>query len=153
MPLGKKSFLFGELDSPFCCSINPDCLNCMRTKLKASCIVVFVKTEEGWQLGSFQGEIPEDAAEALFYGMLRSSVPQVLANYPSGLLLKTDREIDEFCPQLHILFGKSVLAATVMLGEFKGIRLAWRDQSESFSFDELAEIQCTGNCPPGCRPC
>lgn len=145
-----KSTRFGELEIPFDACNRPDCLNCMRTKLRATCVVVFVKADGIWELGSFQADIPQDAAEAIFYGMLRNKVPQTIADLPSGILLSNSPEISQAFPHLGILADKSIVAARVMLGEFQGVRLAWRDQNDAFSPEELLAIRCSGSCPEGC---
>ncbi len=145
--------LFGDLINPFCCSSNPDCLTCMRTKLRATCVVVFVQEGSNWELGSYQGELPQDAAEAEFYGMLVAKVPHILMAKPDGVLLRTDREITDMFQNYGIFIGKSLVAAQFKLGKYEGVRLAWRDQTDPFSKDDLYAIQCQGKCPTGCGPC
>lgn len=116
-------------------------------------MVVFFRSEDGWRLASYQGDKPQSDAEIEFYCMLREGVPEVVEAYEEGLLLTDNRAIETTLPGVKgLLAGTSVIAARVSIGSFYGVRIAWRDSSDPFTEEELAIIQCVGNCPQGCEP-
>ena len=132
---------------------DPDCLRCMRKKLRATGIAVFFQSEEGWRLSSYQGERPSEAAEIEAYSLLAKGVPEAVARAEKGLVLVGDEAILAALPGAQGLFsGQSIVAAQVRIDNFSGVRIAWRDCVEPFDALDLATIQCVGNCPPGCCP-
>lgn len=144
--------VFGELVEELCCNKDPDCLRCMRLKLRAESVVIFVRIGDNWEVGSYQSDIPREAAEAEFYALLKEHVPQTLNHYPRGLRLLDNKEILQVFPKAIRFLGKSIISAPYKLGNYEGYRLAWRDQSDPFSAQELDIIQCQGLCPSGCGP-
>lgn len=149
--LANKFAQFGDVVNPFCCRNRPDCLTCMKLKLNATCVAVFVKDDSSWCLSAYQGDLPQDAAEVEFYGMLKDRVPHVLFEQPEGTILCSDKDITEMFPKVEILLGRAIIASRFKLGTYEGVRLAWRDQSQPFSRKEKEAIECGGQCPDGCR--
>ena len=130
---------------------DPDCLRCMRRKLRATGVVVFFRRGDEWLLGNFEGDKPQDAAETDFECMLQFGVPQALEVHQNGIVLADDRAIQSVLGKAaSLLLGNCVIAAPVHRGGSVGLRLAWRDQSDPFSGEELRIVQCEGLCPSGC---
>lgn len=140
-------------EDPFC--RDPDCLRCMRQKLKALGLVVFFReadAADAWRIGNFQGDKPQEAAQAEFEYMLKCGVPEIIAKRGSFILTNA-QDIKVTFPKLKEFFkGCSLIAAHVKGGESSGVRLAWRENSEPFSEKDLEIIRCSGNCPSGCEP-
>jgi hypothetical protein len=131
--------------------LDPDCLKCMRKKLRATALAVFFRDGAGWRIGSFQGDKPASSAEVEFYAMLQSGVPEIIYASADGLFINDDRALREHFPSLiPLLSGSSVIAAVVKRQQLEGVRIAWRDNSDPFEAKDLDTIRCDGNCPDGC---
>lgn len=129
---------------------DPDCLNCLRRKLKAISVAVFINGEDGWCLSDYQGEKPSGDAEIDFFCMLEQRVPEVIAAHPDGLVIVTQEQMDQTLNQAKELFcGYSIVAAPVNRGSFTGVRLALRDALDPFTEQDLETVRCFGLCDEG----
>lgn len=128
----------------------PNCLRCLRTKLEAIGVVVFVKDQDSWLLNAFQGDVPEDVAEVMFYGMIKLGVPEKIFAQGRDFVLSDNAQIQEMFPQVETFRDTSLIAARVAYGEFKGVRVAWREQSRPYSEKDLGTVNCVGECPEAC---
>lgn len=129
---------------------DPDCIRCLRQSLRATQIVVFFRENEHWRIGSFQGDRPSPDAEVDFFSMLRGGVPETVEAQGDAFILSDDKSIENMFGSVNdLLCGNSVIAAPVRLGNLTGVRLAWRDDSDPFSEEDLALIKCLGKCPEG----
>lgn len=147
----KKGGAYRFISDPFC--RDPDCLRCLRRKLRAVGVAVFFRSPEGWRIGNYQGDKPSAAAEVEFECLLRARVPDVVAAHSRGLILCGEEELQAKFGSVSKLFRScSVIAAHVQGGESSGVRLAWRDDSEPYEEEDLATIKCSGECPDGCQP-
>lgn len=130
---------------------DPDCIRCLRTKLRAVGAVVFFREQDGWRLDKFQGEKPYEDSEAEFQYLLAAGVPDNVVSLGESIILSDDKQIAAAFPRSgQLLFGHSVIAAQVHHGETSGVRLAWRDIQDPFTQADLEVIECVGSCPPGC---
>lgn len=130
---------------------DPDCVRCMRKKLRATGVVVFFKTGHDWHLGNFEGDKPSAAAQTDFECMLRFGVPQSLEPFEGGIVIPDDQTLSGTLGKAaSLLEGCCVIAAPVHRGHSVGVRLAWRDQTDPFTAQELDIIHCEGLCPTGC---
>lgn len=132
---------------------DPDCMSCLREKLRALCVIVFFRIEDGWRIGGFQGDRPLRDAEVHAYALLTEGVPELVASHEEGFILSNKQSISDVFGSVGNLFdGCSVLAAPVRRGRSRGVRLAWRDAKDPFTEVELETIRCFGECPHGCEP-
>jgi hypothetical protein len=132
---------------------DPDCLKCLRSKLKADGVVVFFAPDaqqQEWRIGNFQGLRPRSAAEVDFEIMLANRVPEIVTSNPEGVLVCDDLTLESLFPAMAYLWkGKSLVAARVT--RLRGVRLAWRDdETEPFTADDLKTLECFGQCPRDC---
>ena len=131
---------------------DPDCIRCLRKKLRATGVAVFFKKEFGWILDNFEGDKPGEAAEAEFQYMLKAGIPDTLLKQENGLILPDQEAIAAVLPQISGLFEGSCLIATpVRRGPSLGVRLAWRDSLDPFTTADLKTIECLGECPENCE--
>ncbi len=131
---------------------DPDCLKCLRQKLRALCVVVFFRKQDSWVLDNFQGDKPAEAAEAEFQYMLKLGIPETALKLGKVAVLNGAKEIADTFPGVQSLFeGFSLITATVQRGESLGVRLAWREQEDPFTEEDSKTIECFGDCPKGCE--
>ena len=130
------------------CLQDPDCLSCLRQKLRAISVVVFFKEKKEWRVGAYQADKPQEDAEIDFYCMLKAHVPENVFNEKNGLLLNDVAAIGtRFGALGDFLKGNCLIGAPVRCGPVVGARLAWRDASDPFSAADLELIRCSGKCP------
>lgn len=133
--------------------LDPNCLRCLRLKLKALAVGVFFKEGDNWRLGSFEGDKPSCAAEVEFDSLIKLGVPALVANHPAGLILNDNAAIAAMFPTAQGLFqDQAVIAAPIHFEQLSGIRIAWRSAATPFQKTELETLLCFSQCPPGCEP-
>lgn len=127
---------------------DPDCILCLRKKLRAISVVVFFKEGDSWRIGGYQSDKPREDAEIDFYCLLNSNIPEEILDHKDGLILSEIEEISDLFESFASMFQRcSLIGAPVSCGEVFGARLAWRDSSEPFSESDLSLIRCSGKCP------
>ena len=130
---------------------DPDCVRCLRKKVSALGVVVFFEDGGQWRIGNFESDSPREDAEVSFHSMLRSGLPTLVAGCEKGILFRGDADLRAQVPALAgLLSGCSVIGAPVRVGEKHGVRVAWREQREPFSAEDLNTLQCFSRCPDGC---
>ena len=146
-PVREKNSSLGELPIP-------DCLRCMRKKLRATSIVVFFQNpDKSWRLADFQGDKPMDVVEAEFQYMLKTKMPEIVLQHGKTFFLNGKEAISRIFPKLGNLFeDQSIIAAPVKYETSFGVRIAWRDEQDVFSDEDLKTLECVGKCPEGCGP-
>lgn len=137
-----------HFDDPLLALQDPDCLLCLRRKLRAISVMVFFKEEGGWRIGAYQGEKPQEDADIDSYCLLNSPLPEEIFKRQEGLVLNSEKQLAQISSRLAgFLEGHCVLGAPVRCQSVEGVRLAWRDAAEPFSAADLELIRCSGNCP------
>lgn len=131
---------------------SPDCIRCLRKKLKAVGVVVFFSMDETWYVGDYEADIPSSDAEFQFGYMLKLDIPGIINEAGKGLILNTDEEIQRKFHGIDTLFqGYALLGVKTKYSGLEGIRLAWRPLGEPFTQAELDSLECFGDCPVDCR--
>ncbi len=137
-----------KLNDPALLLQDPNCITCLRKKLRAISVVVFFQEYNNWRIGGYQSDKPLEDAEIDFYCMLKSNIPNEIIKHERGLLLSDANLISKLFGNFANLFKDSCLiGAPVRCDKITGARLAWRDNSEPFSESDLQIIRCTGKCP------
>ena len=127
---------------------DPQCIRCLRMKLRATCVAVFLKSESEWRLAGYESDKPSDAAEVEFGAILRANLPEQLWAETDGILINDPHSMRARVDVLKELFKEQVLiAAPVHPPGMNGVRLALRDASDPFGVDELEMLRCYQNCP------
>ncbi|MDD2941713.1 MAG: hypothetical protein PHC51_01990 [bacterium] len=147
-----------SLPTSCCCENNsdssstiPDCLRCLKMKLRADSLAVFLLLDSGWILEAFEGNIPEEAAETFFTGLLHAGLPEKLYQHQEGLIVEDESALSQLLDSTSSLLNESsLIASPFRYDEVEGVRLALRDIRDPFSRSELEIISCSSICPPGC---
>ena len=127
---------------------DPQCLRCLRMKLRATCVAVFLREESGWRLAGYESDKPADAAEVEFYSILKANLPEQLWAATDGILINEAHSMRAHVGALKELFkGQALIAAPVHPQGASGVRLAWRDASDPFGVEELESLRCFQECP------
>lgn len=120
----------------------------MRIKLRATAVAVFLKEETGWQLAGYESDKPSDAAEVEFYSILKAGLPEQLWAMTDGILINDAHSMRSRVGSLRELFkGQVLIAAPVHPPGATGVRLAWREETDPFTMEELEALRCFQDCP------
>lgn len=129
----------------------PDCIRCLRRKLKAVGVASFFLKDGVWVLSDYEDSLPSADAEFRVCYMLKLNMPQIVADTENGMILNTARDLAKVVPRVNHLFDDCALIGvrTVFAG-LGGVRIAWRQNDEPFTQEELDVLACFGDCPKDC---
>ena len=146
--MSAKSFNVSSTQCPGVVT-DPQCIRCLRMKLRATCVAVFLKNDQNvWQTAGFESDKPAEAAEVEFYSILKAGLPEQFWAETDGILINEAHSLRARVGSLKEIFkGCALIAAPVHPQGRSGVRLAWREDTDPFSMEELEILRCFQDCP------